>query len=142
LIPENGRQIQCGSCNHIWHFKYEKPILTTTKKNEQIVPIEKDKIQVSKKSSAVIKKLDVNDKDIKKDNKINENAFVKKGVNNNKISNFFSYLLVFIISFVALIILLDTLKSPLINVFPGLEIILFNLFETLEDIKLFIIDLT
>ena len=42
---------------------------------------------------------------------------------------------------VALIILLDTLKTPLINVFPGLEIILFNLFETLQDIKLFIIDL-
>ena len=52
-----------------------------------------------------------------------------------------SVLIVFIISFVALIILLDTLKTPLINVFPGLEIILFNLFETLQDIKLFIIDL-
>ncbi len=142
LIPENGRQIQCGSCNHIWHFKYETPILTTTKKNEQIVPIKEDKIQVSNKSSTVIKKLVVNDNDIKKDNEINENGFVKKDVNNNKISNFFSYLLVFIISFVALIILLDTLKSPLINVFPGLEIILFNLFETLKDIKLFIIDLT
>jgi len=50
-------------------------------------------------------------------------------------------LIVFIISFVALIVLLDTLKTPLINVFPGLEIILFNLFETLQDIKLFIIDL-
>ena len=59
----------------------------------------------------------------------------------NKESKFFSYLIVFIISFVALIILLDTLKTPLINVFPGVEIILFNLFETLQDIKLFIIDL-
>ena len=60
----------------------------------------------------------------------------------NKVSRFFSYLIVFIISLIALIILLDTLKTPLINVFPGLEIILFNLFETLQDIKLFIIDLT
>ena len=59
----------------------------------------------------------------------------------NKGSKFFSYLIVFIISFVAFIILLDTLKNPLIDVFPGLEIILFNLFETLQDIKLFIIDL-
>ena len=42
---------------------------------------------------------------------------------------------------IALIILLDTLKTPLIKVFPGIEIILFNLFETLQDIKLFIIDL-
>ena len=59
----------------------------------------------------------------------------------NKGSKFFSYLIVFIITFVALIILLDTLKTPLINVFPELEIILFNLFETLQDLKLFIIDL-
>ena len=44
-------------------------------------------------------------------------------------------------SFVALIILLDTLKTPLINIFPGLENILFSLFEMLKDIKLFIIDL-
>ena len=59
----------------------------------------------------------------------------------NKGSKFFSYLIVFIISSIALVILLDTLKTPLINVFPGLEIVLFNLFETLQDIKLFIIDL-
>ena len=49
--------------------------------------------------------------------------------------------MVIIISFVALIILIDTLKVPLIDIFPGLEIILFNLFEILKDLKLFIIDL-
>ena len=59
----------------------------------------------------------------------------------NTNSKFFSYLIVSIISFIALIILIDTLKVPLINVFPGLEILLFNLFEILKDIKLFIIDL-
>ena len=21
LIPENGRELQCGSCNHVWFFK-------------------------------------------------------------------------------------------------------------------------
>ena len=61
---------------------------------------------------------------------------------NTQSSKFFSYLIVFIISIVALIILLDTLKTPLINVFPGLEVLLFNLYETLKDIKLFIIDLS
>ena len=60
----------------------------------------------------------------------------------SKTSNFFSYLLVVIISFIALIILVDTIKSPLINIFPGLEIVLFNLFETLKDVRLFITDLT
>ena len=59
-----------------------------------------------------------------------------------KSSNFFSYLIVFIISTMALVILIDTLKLPLIELFPGLEIILFNFFETLKDIKLFLIDLT
>ena len=76
--------------------------------------------------------------EIKNRNKSSKDMFKKT---ENKGSKFFSYLIVFIISFVALIILLDTLKTPLINVFPGLEIILFNLFETLQDIKLFIIDL-
>ena len=80
--------------------------------------------------------------EIIKDNKTEENIIIKSSNKINKISNFFSYLLVFTISFVALIILLDTLKYPLINVFPRLEIILFNLFEILIDIKLFIIDLT
>ena len=55
---------------------------------------------------------------------------------------FFSYLIVFIISVGALIVFLDTLKTPLINIFPGLEVLLFNLYETLQDIKLFIIDLS
>jgi hypothetical protein len=51
-------------------------------------------------------------------------------------------LIVLIISFAAFITLVDTLKTPIVNVFPGVEIILFNLFETLQDIKLFIIDLS
>ena len=42
---------------------------------------------------------------------------------------------------IAIFILIDTFKSPLIDIFPKLENILFNLYETLKDIKLFIIDL-
>ena len=57
------------------------------------------------------------------------------------ITKFFSYILVSIISFVALIILIDTFKSVLYVVFPGLELIIFSLFETLKDIQLFIKDL-
>ena len=57
------------------------------------------------------------------------------------ITKFFSYILVSIISFVALIILIDTFKSVLYVVFPGLELMIFSLFETLKDIQLFIKDL-
>ena len=46
-----------------------------------------------------------------------------------------------IISFIAVIILLDTFKSPLYSFFPNLELFLFNLTETLKDIKFFVKDL-
>ena len=146
LIPKQGRQIQCGSCNHIWYFEIEsslkKPLIFEDEDNQNNLSIAKDIKEIIesinlKKSTELIK-----ENEIYKDNKIQENITTENNVKISKISNFFSYLLVFLISFVALIILLDTLKTPLINVFPGLEIILFNLFETLKDVKLFIIDLT
>ena len=146
LIPKQGRQIQCGSCNHIWHFKIEsslkEPLILEDEDNQINLSIAKDTKEITEsinleKSTELVK-----DNEIYKDNKIQENATTENNIKISKISDFFSYLLVFLISFVALIILLDTLKSPLINVFPGLEIVLFNLFETLKDVKLFIIDLT
>ena len=123
LIPEEGRELQCGSCERVWFYK---------PKNESEAPL-----TLNENISEKIIEPQIKNKTLKEiPNK------VKKLENENKGSKFFSYLIVFIISIVALIILLDTLKNPLINVFPGLEIVLFNLFETLQDIKLFIIDLT
>ena len=146
LIPKLGRQIQCGSCKHIWHFKMEsslkEPLILEDEDNQKNLSIAKDTKEITEsinveKSTELLK-----DNEIYKENKIQENTTTENNIKISKISDFFSYLLVFLISFVALIILLDTLKSPLINVFPGLEIVLFNLFETLKDVKLFIIDLT
>ena len=54
------------------------------------------------------------------------------------VSKFLSYFLVFLITFIALIIVLDTFKSPLSSIIPGLEIFLYNFFETLKDLYLFI----
>ena len=145
-IPEKGRKIQCGICNHIWHFKIKDSLnksLILDDKNSQENISEKD--NTKKNTNILIKEktaVSVKNNEIKKDNKIQENTTAENIIKIRKISDFFSYLLIFIISFVALIILLDTLKYLLINVFPSLEIILFNLFETLKDIKLFIIDLT
>ena len=146
LIPKLGRQIQCGSCKYIWHFKIESSLKETLiledEDNQKNLSIAKDTKEITE--SINIEKLTklLKDNEIYKDNKIQENTTTENNIKISKISDFFSYLLVFLISFVALIILLDTLKSPLINVSPRLEIILFNLFETLKDVKLFIIDLT
>ena len=81
------------------------------------------------------------DKDVKNDNII-QNSDLPKKSGNITFSKILSYIIVSIISFAVFIILIDTLKTPLIDIFPGLEILLFNLFETLQDIKLFIIDLS
>jgi len=143
LIPHEGRELQCGSCERVWFYK---------PKNESKDPLTLNENIYVNKIEPVIETNDINlefNKKLQKE-KIAEPK-IKKEISNeipktvkkleNKGFKFFSYLIVLIISFVALIILLDTLKTPLINVFPGLEIILFNLFETLKDIKLFIIDL-
>ena len=105
-------------------------IILQIKKNE--VEIDNEIVEITNESNDISIPKDIDDKNDKP---------VKNKIKKNTSGKFFSYLVVSIISFVALIILIDTLKVPLINVFPGLEIILFNLFEILKDIKLFIIDL-
>ena len=143
LVPEKGREVQCGSCNNVWFYKLENESKVSLELNENI-SVNKEKTQIETEDQNIeISKKTLKEKDeseIKK--KISKE--IPKIIKNptNRGSKLFSYLIVFIISFVALVILLDTLKTPLISVFPGLEIILFNLFETLQDLKLFIIDLT
>ena len=142
LIPEEGRDLQCGSCNNVWFYKTEDEKSEILKLKEEI--IRKDlEIKNVNNNEKIAKKKQLTKKNNKKSNEILENQktiAVSKNAENQG-SKFFSYLIVFIISIVALIILLDTVKTPLISVFPEIEILLFSLFETLQDIKLFIIDL-
>ena len=147
LIPDEGRDLQCGSCNHVWLYKIEKENSKVLKLKEEIY-INEIETKVDKNNEEIVEnknpltKIETELNNQKKEKNIEKQKQTKISKNTENTGNkFFSYLIVFIISFVALIILIDTLKNPLINVFPGLEIILFNLFETLQDIKLFIIDL-
>ena len=128
LIPKEGRLLQCGFCNEKWFFN----------KDNKVVP--ETKINVKNEKDTSLKNNDVNleETEISLDDKTDNVIKVK---NNFSFSIFLSYILVSIISFVALIILIDTFKSSLYGIFPNLELILFNLFETLKDIKLFIKDL-
>jgi predicted Zn finger-like uncharacterized protein len=144
LIPDEGRDLQCGSCNHVWLYKIKEENSKILELKEEI-DINDIKTKVDKNNEEIVEnknpltKLETELNNQKKEKNIEKQKETK--ISKNTGNKFFSYLIVFIISFVALIILLDTLKNPLIDVFPGLEIILFNLFETLQDIKLFIIDL-
>jgi hypothetical protein len=49
--------------------------------------------------------------------------------------------IVFAISFIALIIILDTFQVPIGKIVPNIEFILYNLYETIKDIGLFLKDL-
>ena len=142
LIPEKGRSIQCGSCNHKWFYKKdtqetileindETPVENTNQEIKINKDITEDKIDTNKITEEIVK-----DKIESKKN--DETKTLKKS---NILSKIISYLIVAIISFVALIIVLDTFKTPLNNIFPNLELLLFNLYETFEDIGLFLKDL-
>ena len=147
LIPSEGRTIQCGSCNHIWFYKHN----TNIKKDFN----SPKNIEDSLKSKKIIKKKEIDDNNTSiKSNKnlsqeidkiVNkkEKALVKYHKNRKfTFSNLLSYILVSIISFIGVVIIVDTFKTPLYEIFPQLEILLFSLFETLKDIGLFIKDLT
>ena len=140
LIPLGGRYIQCGSCNHTWFYKIE----TSNTKSNFLNIQQKQKISIITK-----KRENPNNENLTKDRSsiIFKQEFDTKENTNKRyefkyIGNFLSYIIVFVISFVALLILIDTFRFTLINIFPQLDTILFNLFEILKDIKLFIIDLT
>ena len=136
LIPENGRNIQCGSCNHVWFY------------NPKISDFKKEKNQDTKIDNLKKKFIEENkqkvfeEKDYSelKDNK-NYEITEYKPKKSLSFLKFLSYLIVLLISFVALLIIIDTFNSFLYQFFPGLELIMFNLFETLKDIELFIRDL-
>ena len=140
LIPEKGRTLECGSCGNRWFYQINSSIQDKT---DQITePIK------SKETSNFDKPKNFINNDYKnientKNLKQFKNDQLDKEKNIQKVSYFgfksaLSILIVGIISFISFIILLDTFKNPLIKIYPELELILFNLFETLKDIFLFI----
>ena len=146
LIPSEGRNLQCGSCDNIWFYNKEESIPELPQKSESIAIKENedsDKFNDDKSKDELIKqRVEENKKTKSGLSTIKENESKTEIIKKTQNSKFFSYLIVFIISLGSLIILLDTLKTPLVNIFPGLEVLIFNLYETLKNIKLFIIDLS
>ena len=154
-IPEKGRLLQCNNCNYKWFFKKEIinepiPLPKTIKSTNDIELFKKDSEQVEIENS---KSIELLDKKINEDSSINEilinpnqdtdiNSSLKINPSKEKKNyNPLSLIVIFIISFVALIIIFDTFQAPLGKFFPNIEFLLYNLYETINDIKLFLIDL-
>ena len=125
LIPMEGKLLQCGSCNHKWFFEkkvkkeVKKPLVKETEIIDKNVPDNTEKL-ITEAETAISK--------------------TEKNSVKNKI-NILSFLLVLIITFVALVILLDTFKNSINLIIPRFDLILNNLYETLKDIILFIKDI-
>ena len=130
-IPDKGRLLQCSSCKHEWFF---------TKKT---IPIDDDIDELSnddltQKSFGIL-----GEEEDRSDEVIIEEKTVElektKNIDKKKTTkiNFFNVLLVFIISFIALVLIVDTFIVQISEYVPLAEKYLDNLYQSLIDISLF-----
>ena len=135
LIPKEGRLVKCGVCNHTWFFKPSENIEikqdsatpnTTIKEEEN-----REFIRVKQNKEAIKPKVD----------KTKENKKYLPAIKREKSKNFSKLFLVFLITIIAIVILIDTFKVPLCYIFPNINFYLDNLYQSLIDIKLFTINL-
>ena len=136
LIPDKGRLLECGSCAHQWHYTPITKLELTDEVQIKDEPTEQLIIKKTKKKSKIIKKIYENDAD-DEIGQANENIATKE-----KNISFINFLLVGIISFVAIVILVDTFKNQIAYVIPNISLYINELHEILRDIFLFIADLS
>ena len=114
LIPDNGRLLQCGKCDHQWFYNREKFEETN------------EKLEVNLNQS------------------FDDESILEKQIKSNKKekkNNFLKSFLVLVITFVALIIVVDTFKIQIKTFYPEIDDLLNSLYQTLTDINLFFKDL-
>ena len=128
LIPTEGRFLQCGSCSHKWFFKSD------------IDEENKEKIKTKLKPNLEIFKEDKNIS-LNTAPDIETEEIIKTKKKDKVKINYLNILLVIIITFVAFILVLDTFKNQLTSIFPNINFFLDSLYQSLEDIKLFVLDL-
>ena len=134
LIPNDGRELQCGSCSYKWFFKKFENTITFKNQISETLPkddkLDNDNINI-----------DLPSKDNETKKKYKEPKSKSEIIENKKNPKIIKNSLVLIISIMALIILLDTFKYQLNNYIPELDSILNNLYESLKDLSLFFNDL-
>ena len=147
LIPKNGRLLQCGACDRKWHFNLsdENNEDQNTKEEFNISQSEINKDVEENNNTEKINNNEINDTisvPLYNQESIELNNKDSKVIHNEIIKiRYINYFFVMAISFIALVIILDTFKSPISIKFPGINIMLNNLYESVKDIFLFIKDL-
>ena len=133
LIPNEGRELQCGSCSYKWFFKKSENTIIFKNQISETLPIN-DKLDNEIN-------IDLPSEENENKNKYKEIESKSEILENKKNLKIIKKSLVLIISIMAVIILLDTFKYQLNNYIPGLDSVLNNLYESLKDFSLFFKDL-
>jgi len=129
LVPEKGRLLKCGSCDHAWHYIPNKKIELINETNVEKKIVENDI------------NLKTEEKTKNQENKISTEENLEKKTVPRKNVGILSLLIIIIISIFALLLLIDTFKNPISYFFPNIESYILSLNETLKDIFLFFKDL-
>ena len=145
LIPEEGRLLKCGNCDHTWFFKKEENIkleaentkLNEINRNKSDINIEpvKEPIKQTKKIKKKISK-----KTLIKESTSKELVSIDKSLSLRE-NNIIKKIFLIIISIIAFILLLDTFKNQISVIFPGILKMSNSLYLVINDLKLFIKDL-
>ena len=145
LIPEEGRLLKCGNCEHTWFFKKEENI----KKEAKTTKISENEENKSETNIEPVKEPIKQTKKIRK--KITKKSSTKESTSKELVSidkssvsrenNIIKKIFLIIISSIAFILLFDTFKNQISVIFPGILKMSDNLYLVINDLKLFIKDL-
>ena len=130
-IPDKGRLLQCSNCNHEWFY------------TKNTIPIddnldEQSHDELTQESFDILDgENDKNDETIVEDKTAELEKPKTRKKKEGKQFNFFKFLLVFVISFVAFILVIDTFIVQISEYVPFAEKYLDNLYQSLIDISLF-----
>ena len=145
LIPDEGRLLKCGNCNHTWFYKKEENSILETE-TIKINEIEANKSEIN------IEPIDTPIKQTKKiRKKISKKSSTKESTSKELVSidkssvsrenNIIKKIFLIIISIIAFILLIDTFKNHISVIFPGIVQMSESLYLVINDLKLFIKDL-
>ena len=145
LIPDEGRLLKCGNCDHTWFYKKEENLKLETE-TIKINEINENKSEIN------IEPVDVPIKETKKiRKKISKKSSTKESTSKELVSidkssvsrenNIIKKIFLIIISIIAFILLIDTFKNQISVIFPGIVQMSDSLHLVINDLKLFIKDL-
>ena len=145
LIPDVGRLLKCGNCDHTWFFKKNENIkleTETTKINE--INQNKSEINTEPAEEPIKQKKKIRKKIPKKSSTKESTSKELVSIEKSSVSrenNIIKKIFLIIISIIAFILLIDTFKNQISVIFPGILKMSDSLYLVINDLKLFIKDL-